>query len=118
MTTLAGSFDKRMAPDKPASMISRISSARGRSESCPSVWRSLLLTSVGMIAHERESLRTGFRTQFFANDLGFGVRLIVDLDQFFHRDVCIDLRGRETRVAQQFLDVAQVGAAIKQMRRE
>ena len=99
-------------------MSSRISSARGRSESCPSVWRSLLLTSIGMIAHERESLRTGFRTYLHANGLGFRVRLIVDLDQFFHRDVRIDLRGRETRVPQQFLDVAQVGAAIEQMRRE
>ncbi len=41
---------------------------------------------------------------------------IVDLDQLFHRDVCVDLRRRKTCMAQQFLDVAQVGAAVEQVR--
>ena len=43
---------------------------------------------------------------------------IVDLDQFFHGDVSVDLRRRETCVAQELLYVAQVGAAIEQVRRE
>ena len=41
---------------------------------------------------------------------------VVDLDQLLHRDVCVDLRSRETRVAQQLLDVAQVCAAVEQVR--
>jgi hypothetical protein len=37
------------------------------------------------------------------------MHLVVDLDQFFHRNMRVDLRGRQPRVAEQFLYVAQVG---------
>src|SRR6185369_9324191 len=46
------------------------------------------------------------------------MRLVVDLDQLLHRNVCVNLRRRETRVAQQLLDVAQVCAAVEQVRRK
>ena len=43
---------------------------------------------------------------------------VVNLNQLLHRNVRVDLRRRQSRVPQQFLDVAQVGAAIEQVRRE
>src|SRR5919107_180118 len=49
---------------------------------------------------------------------GFGVRLVVDLDEFLHRDVRVNLRGGEARVAEEFLDVAEVGAAVEEVRGE
>src|SRR5260370_33983767 len=49
---------------------------------------------------------------------GLRVGFVVNLDQLFHRDVSINLRRRETRVAEQFLDVAQVGATVQKMRRK
>src|SRR5205807_9003275 len=48
--------------------------------------------------------------------LSLGMRFVVNLDQFFHRNVSVNLGGGEPRVAQQFLNVAQVGAAVEQMR--
>ena len=46
------------------------------------------------------------------------MRAVIDLDHLFHRDLRVDLRRREPRVAEEFLNVAQVGAAVQQMRRE
>ena len=46
------------------------------------------------------------------------MRLVVDLDQLLHRNVCINLRRRQARVAQQFLYVTQVCATVEQVRRE
>ena len=46
------------------------------------------------------------------------MRLVVHLDQLFHRNVGVDLGSGKSRVAQQFLNVAQVGAAVQQMRGE
>ena len=46
------------------------------------------------------------------------MRLVVDLDQLLHRNVCINLRRRETRVAQQLLYVGQVCATVEQVRRK
>ena len=46
------------------------------------------------------------------------MRFVVDLDQLLHRNVRVNLRSRETRVAQQLLDVAQVCAAVEQVRRK
>ncbi len=46
------------------------------------------------------------------------MRLIVNLDKFFHRHVSVDLRRGKASVAEQFLDVTQVGAAVEQMRRK
>ena len=43
---------------------------------------------------------------------------VVNLDQLLHRNVRVYLGGGKPRVPQEFLDVAQVGAAIEQMRRE
>ena len=43
---------------------------------------------------------------------------IVDLDKFFHRDLRIDLRGRKSCVAEEFLDVTEVSTAIQKMCRE
>src|SRR5215207_7311704 len=51
-------------------------------------------------------------------ELCFRVRPVVDLYQFFHRDVCVDLRGGEARVAEQLLYVAQVCAAVEEVRGE
>ena len=42
--------------------------------------------------------------------------LVVDLDHFFHRDLRVDLRRCEARVAEELLDVAQVGTGVEQMR--
>ena len=44
--------------------------------------------------------------------LGLWMRLVINLDQFFHRNVGVDLRRRETSVAEQLLDVAKIGAAV------
>ena len=46
------------------------------------------------------------------------MRLVVHLDQLFHRNVGVDLGSGESRVAQQFLDVSQVCAAVEQVRGE
>lgn len=46
------------------------------------------------------------------------MRPIVDLDQFFHRDLGVDLGGGEAGVAEEFLDVAEVGTASQQVRSE
>ena len=43
---------------------------------------------------------------------------VVNLDHLFHRDLRVDLRGGEAGVAEEFLNVAQVGAGIEQMRCE
>ena len=43
------------------------------------------------------------------------MRLVVNLDQLFHRNVSIDLRGGEPGVTKKFLDVAQVGPAVQQV---
>lgn len=47
-----------------------------------------------------------------------GVRLIVDLGEVLKIKVRVDLRRRDTRVAQQFLHGAQVAARLEQMRCE
>ena len=44
------------------------------------------------------------------------MRLVVNLDQLLHRNMSVDLRRREPRMAQQLLNVAQVGAAVEQVR--
>jgi len=46
------------------------------------------------------------------------MRAVVYLDQLFHRDLSIDLCGREASVTQEFLDVTKVCTAIEQVRRE
>ena len=46
------------------------------------------------------------------------MRLVVNLDQFFHRNMGVNLRRGETSVAEQLLDVAKIGAAVQQMRGE
>ena len=46
-------------------------------------------------------------------NLCFRMCFVVDLDQLLHRDVSVNLRGRETRVAQQFLDIAKIGATVE-----
>src|SRR5215217_3490775 len=51
-------------------------------------------------------------------ELSLGMRFVVDVDQLLHRDVCINLRGGQARVAQQLLNVAQVCAAVEQVRRK
>ena len=43
---------------------------------------------------------------------------VVNLDQLLHRNVRVYLRRGKPRMPQQFLDVAQVGAAVEQVRRE
>ena len=44
--------------------------------------------------------------------------LIIDLDHLFHRDLSVDLRCGQSRVAEEFLYVAKVGAAVEQVRGE
>jgi len=46
------------------------------------------------------------------------MRLVINLDQFFQRNVGVDLGRRETSVAEQLLDVAKIGATVQQMRGE
>lgn len=60
--------------------------------------------------------RTWLKQEILGCSLRFRMRLVVHLDQFFHRNVCVDLGSRKARVAEQFLDVAQVGAAVEQVR--
>ena len=43
---------------------------------------------------------------------------VVNLDHLFHRNLRVDLGRREPGVAEQFLDVAEVGTVIEQVRRE
>ena len=44
--------------------------------------------------------------------------LVVNLNQFLHGNMSVNLRGRKTCVPQQFLNVAQICAAVEQVRRE
>ena len=46
------------------------------------------------------------------------VRFAIDLQQLRRIDVRITLRGAQARVPEQFLDDAEIGAALQQMRRE
>ena len=46
------------------------------------------------------------------------MRLIVHLQHVFHRQLRVALRGRETFVAEQFLNGAQVGAFFQHVRAE
>ena len=46
------------------------------------------------------------------------MRTVVDAPQAARVDMAVDLRCRERRVPQQFLDHAQVGSTLEQMRRE
>ena len=47
--------------------------------------------------------------------LSLRMRLVVNLDQLLHRNVGVDLRRGKTRVAEKFLNVSQVGAAVEQV---
>ena len=44
------------------------------------------------------------------------MRLIINLDHLLHRHLSINLRRREPGVAEEFLDVAEVGALVEEMR--
>ena len=46
------------------------------------------------------------------------MRFIINFDHLFHRDLRINLSRRETGVAEEFLDVAEVGSLIEQVCRE
>ena len=46
------------------------------------------------------------------------MKLPVDFPQPVARHMCIDLRGADVRVAEQFLDDAKVRAVLEQMRRK
>jgi hypothetical protein len=54
--------------------------------------------------------------RFRTPDLCPWMGLLVALPQPVNRDVGIDLRGGQAAVAKDFLDCAQVGSAIQQMR--
>ena len=54
----------------------------------------------------------------FSAQLSLRMSSVVNLDQSFHRDMSVNLRGRESCMAQQLLNVAQVSAAVEQMRGE
>ena len=43
---------------------------------------------------------------------------VINIDHLFHRHLRVYLGGREPLVAEQFLNVAKVGAAVEQVRRE
>ena len=43
---------------------------------------------------------------------------VINLFQPLHRDVRVNLGRRKTRVAEEFLDAAQIGAGIQQVRGE
>ena len=46
------------------------------------------------------------------------MRFVVNLDQFFHRHVSVDLRRGKPGVPEERLNIAQVRAAVQQMRGE
>ncbi len=46
------------------------------------------------------------------------MRFVVNFDQFFHRNLRVDLRRRKPRVSEKFLNVAQIRARIEQVRGE
>src|SRR5580765_4219700 len=50
--------------------------------------------------------------------LGARVRFSVDVEQLRRVDVRVSLRRAQTRVAEELLDGAQVGAALQEVRRE
>src|SRR5687768_18413055 len=58
------------------------------------------------------------RSAFILHRSGFGVRLVVDLDELLHGDVRVDLGGGEAGVAEELLYVAEVGAAVEEVRGE
>lgn len=62
--------------------------------------------------HDRGAAPTSVTT------LGSWVSLSIDLQELRRVDVRVALRGRELHVAEQFLDRAQVGAALQQVRRK
>ena len=73
-------------------------------------------------AESKRRRRAMFLSWFFVvkADLLFarGCALLVDLEQLRGVDVRVALRRAEARVAEQFLNRAQVGAALQQVRRE
>ena len=46
------------------------------------------------------------------------MRFGVNVEKLRRVDVCVTLRGAETRVPEQFLDRAQIGPALEEMRGE
>lgn len=46
------------------------------------------------------------------------MRTIVNFDEFFHRNLRVDLGRRKPRVSEKFLNVAQIRAGIQEVRRE
>jgi len=63
----------------------------------------------------RQGLNKG---EICSRSLSLWMRLVIHLDQLLHRNVSVDLGGRKTRVAQQFLNVPQVSATVEQVRGE
>ena len=52
------------------------------------------------------------------NSLRFRMGSVVNFDHFFHRNLGVNLGCRETCVAEEFLDVAEIGPLIEEVRGE
>src|ERR1700679_851729 len=88
--------------------------------------RPAMMVSTMPIAIQPSSLRasgaasrimgpSSFRRVILIELFGFGVGLVVDGHQVDQRDLRVFLRGGKARVAQQFLDGAEVGAVGQQV---
>src|SRR5262245_11260060 len=75
-------------------------------------WRSRRL--LWRLEAESNRLKAELRTAAFC----VGMRLFVGLTQALGADMRVDLRRGQALVAEEFLDAAQVSAAIEQMRSE
>jgi hypothetical protein len=85
------------------------SNFKGRVEGCAHT----LITDIAV----RKAIVTP-KDRFRISSLRFRVGFRVHVDHLFHRDLRVDLRGGKAGVAQQFLDVAEVGTRVQKMCRE
>src|SRR5881396_1624678 len=99
MAALARARERRNAPEAVVSAISRISSAGGIVPSWPwlteFIHTTLINIAYALRCGEAGILRLKFRAALSRLRMGF----VVNLDQFFHRDMRINLRRRQPRVA-------------------
>src|SRR5437899_6557522 len=117
MAAFARARERRSAPEAVFSPISRINSAGGFVSSWP--WLTEFIhTTLMNIAY---GLRCGEAGMSLCRNLRaaasrFRMGFVVNLDQFFHRDMRVDLRCRQARMPEQRLNVAKIGAAFEQVR--
>src|SRR5437660_12726778 len=99
MAALARARERRSAPEAVFSPISRINSAGGFVSSSPWLTEVIHTTSIN-IAYGLRCGEGGVACAaiFERRRSRFRMGFVVNLDQFFHRDVRVDLRCRQPRV--------------------